>query len=345
MECIKCNAEIIEGRETCGNCGLPLTPDAFKKAGYTRRTGWIIFFSLWFYAALLTNLLFTIASLFGMITGEYTTLSSIGFLAFGISAYLCYRVAYGLWHLKDYGRKILLVFAYFWLILFPINTIIGILTIIYFKRPEIKALFSEEEFQTLTQHQIMEVAIKARKGAPISSVFAAVIVGFVIPLGAMATIVVHGLIIPTQMAKQKSTMKDMWTIATSIMDYITDHGYSLKQDGTFDENSQFYKELCPQYIRHLPVKDQWGRNIQIYCGRACVGKFGLQDYMIGKDDFLIVSRGRDGQIESWSYNASNPKAGLFIVKNIGDFDKDLIIWSGSWIRARTFGILNRISKY
>jgi len=51
------------------------------------------------------------------------------------------------------------------------------------------------------------------------------------------------------------------------------------------------------------------------------------------DDFVIISYGRDGKKEDFKFNPSNPEAGLFEIDSVDDFDKDLVMWNGSWIRA------------
>jgi len=149
--------------------------------------------------------------------------------------------------------------------------------------------------------------------------------------GVMAALLVPNAITAVQKAKQKSSMKDIAVISTSLADYVTDNGTIPKQDGVYDSNSEFYKALCPFYLKVLPVKDKWGNNFRVYCGRACNGKYGISG-AVG-DDFVVVSYGRDGKKDSWKFSPSNPGAGLFVVKNMEDFDKDLVMWNGSWIRA------------
>lgn len=130
---------------------------------------------------------------------------------------------------------------------------------------------------------------------------------------------------------QKRAMKDIMIITTSLVDYVTDHGVLPEQDGIYDENSQFNKALSPFYVKRLPVKDPWGNNYLVYCGEACNGKYGITG--CGPGDFVVVSYGRDGREEDWKFDPTNPGSGLFISKNADDFDKDLIQWNGSWIRA------------
>jgi uncharacterized protein YozE (UPF0346 family) len=137
--------------------------------------------------------------------------------------------------------------------------------------------------------------------------------------------------IPELKEKQKYNMKDISEIATALADYITDNGVLPKQDGTYDENSEFYKALSPFYVRVLPIEDTWGNNYRVYCGEACNGKYGIS--RCGAEDFVVVSYGRDGKKEDFEFDSSDPGAGIYYLESVDDFDKDLIMWNGSWVRA------------
>ncbi len=131
--------------------------------------------------------------------------------------------------------------------------------------------------------------------------------------------------------KLKRTMVDIATITTALANYITDNGVLPKQDGIYDENSEFRKALSPFYVKVLPIIDAWGNNYRVYCGEVCNGKYGIS--RCGADDFVVVSYGRDGKKEDFKFNSSDLRAGLYYIESADDFDKDLIMWNGSWIRA------------
>jgi len=138
--------------------------------------------------------------------------------------------------------------------------------------------------------------------------------------------------ITEQKAKQRNSMKDIASIATALADYITDHGVSPEQDGTYDENIEFCKALAPFYIRNLPIYDGWGNPFRVYCGEACNDVYrGITgcDYR----DFIVVSYGRDGEKEDWEYDPTNSAAGLYELVTLDDFDKDIVMWNGSFVRA------------
>ena len=136
----------------------------------------------------------------------------------------------------------------------------------------------------------------------------------------------------TQKDKQMISMKDIATISVAISDYVTDHGAPPKQSGAFDKNGTFYKALSPFYIKIVPGHDGWGNDLLVFSGKACNGVYegikGCTD-----KDFIIVSFGKDGKKDRWKYNSKNPGAGLYELESLDDFDRDLIMWNGTWIKA------------
>lgn len=150
-------------------------------------------------------------------------------------------------------------------------------------------------------------------------------------IGILAALIVPNAQTAIQRAKQRAAQKDITTISGVIADYITDNGTAPTQNGTYTASSSFYTSLCPLYIKVLPVTDTWGNNYYVYCGTAIDGNYGLSGS--SSDDFLVSSRGKDKALESFTYNSSDPEAGLFTISSKADFNKDLIMWNGSWIRA------------
>lgn len=133
------------------------------------------------------------------------------------------------------------------------------------------------------------------------------------------------------MEQQRETMRDIATVVTALADYVIDNGSTPNQDGTFEENEEFINALSPFYVKNLPIYDAWGNPLMVYCGEACNGKYGISG--CAQDDFIAVSYGRDGKKEGWEFDSSDPRAGLYEVESAADFDKDLIMWNGSWVRA------------
>ncbi len=151
-------------------------------------------------------------------------------------------------------------------------------------------------------------------------------------LGILAALLIPNAITAIQKAKQKSTMKDIVVISTAVTDYVTDNGITPVQDGTYTASSVFYTGLSPFYIKVLPLTDQWGTFYNAYCGTACDGNYGITG--AAGDDFVIASYGRAGEVEGdFTFSATDPEAGLFVVSQSAHFNRDLVMWNGSWIRA------------
>ncbi|MQY61055.1 prepilin-type N-terminal cleavage/methylation domain-containing protein [bacterium] len=150
-------------------------------------------------------------------------------------------------------------------------------------------------------------------------------------IGILAALLIPNAITAIQKAKQKSTMKDVVVISTAIADYVTDNGVAPTQSGSYVGGDTFYLSLSPFYLKVLPLNDQWGTNYSIYCGTAVNGNYGILDAL--GDDFLVSSWGRDKLLEGFSFVATDPEAGMYVVSKGEHFNYDLVMWNGSWIRA------------
>jgi type II secretion system protein G len=136
-----------------------------------------------------------------------------------------------------------------------------------------------------------------------------------------------------QKAKQKGTMQEMNSLAQSIMMYITDAGYApTSPDGNLSPSQPIIDELAALHLKVIPMTDQWGRPLKVWTRLSCAGQFGIAAGSIGEDDYLIQSVGADGLDEGFAYNPNNPQD-LYSINRMTDFNKDLIIWTGNWIRA------------
>ncbi len=150
-------------------------------------------------------------------------------------------------------------------------------------------------------------------------------------IGILAALLIPNAITAIQKAKQKSTMKDCVVISTAIADYITDNGVAPTQAGNYVGGDGFYLSLSPFYLKVLPLNDQWGTNYSIYCGIAVNANYGITGAL--GDDFLVSSWGRDKALESFTFVAASPEDGMYVVRQGSDFNNDLVMWNGSWIRA------------
>jgi type II secretion system protein G len=152
-------------------------------------------------------------------------------------------------------------------------------------------------------------------------------------IGILAALLIPNAITAIQKAKQKSTMKDINTIATGAVDYITDQGaWSVAHNGDLTANDTFINALSPFYVKVIPVNDHWGEPFKVYLA-ASAARRGIAAADVGDDDFLIESWGRNTTADGWVYAAATPTAGMYIIDQMQDFNYDLVQWSGSWIRA------------
>lgn len=155
-------------------------------------------------------------------------------------------------------------------------------------------------------------------------------------IGILAALLIPNAITAMQKAKQKATMKDTVSMATAAADYVTDNGEAPESGalaGAITPNHAWCQALSPFYMKICPASDQWGNAYYIYSGASIGGNFGIVADDVGDDDFLLLSTGRRGALEGFTYDQTNPAAGMFTVSGMVDFDNDLINWSGTWIRA------------
>ena len=131
-------------------------------------------------------------------------------------------------------------------------------------------------------------------------------------------------------AAQKSTMKDMTTWSRAIEDYFVDHHAApANPNGALLIKKQFIIDIAP-YMKYLRFLDWWGNRLSIWIG--CNNpKYGI--YLSKPTDFIIASFGRDGIKELWKFNPSFPLQGLYKVKKLEDFNKDIVLFNGKFIRC------------
>ncbi|HEX9901476.1 MAG TPA: type II secretion system protein GspG [Acidobacteriota bacterium] len=179
--------------------------------------------------------------------------------------------------------------------------------------------------------EITRTAAPAKKSSIPTGVIVAIVIGAFMLLGIVSAIAIPSLLMAREKAKLKATMHDMSQISMALTDYVTDNGTTPAQDGSLESGSVFFKSLAPFYIKVIPPQDHWKHNYLVYCGEACNGHYGLSDAQ--DRDYLVVSLGRDGIQENWQYDPNNPDSGLFPVGSLSDYSRDLVWYSGVWIRA------------
>jgi prepilin-type N-terminal cleavage/methylation domain-containing protein len=152
----------------------------------------------------------------------------------------------------------------------------------------------------------------------------------------LAALVAPRVLNNIQYGKQIGTMRDIKTIADACLAYAVEHNEAPAagtQDGPLSPGNDFVKVLTEKILTTCPVTDKWGNPLVVYSGTALAHFGGFTESTVGKSDFIIISYGRKGTDEHFVFDSSNREAGLFESNTMADYDKNLINWNGTWIRA------------
>jgi type II secretory pathway pseudopilin PulG len=153
----------------------------------------------------------------------------------------------------------------------------------------------------------------------------------------LAALITPNIIQKIEVGRQIGTMQDMDTIAKACLEYVVEHNAapaSGTQNGPLSPGNEFIKALTEKYLTRCPATDKWKKPLIVYSGKAVSGFPGFHESMIGNSDFIIISYGRKGVDEHFTFDLSNREAGMFESSNtMADYDKNLINWNGAWIRA------------
>ena len=153
-------------------------------------------------------------------------------------------------------------------------------------------------------------------------------------IGILAALLIPNALSAIQKAKQKGTMKDINSIATAMVDFITDNGTAPVHDGTLVAGDQLYLDLSGFYLKVLPTNDQWGSPFLVYGQSAAVMGSGYGITESADDEFIITSWGRDkADGPTFTFDPLDPALSYFPITGLISFNQDLVNWSGSWIHA------------
>ena len=133
-------------------------------------------------------------------------------------------------------------------------------------------------------------------------------------IGILAALLIPNALEAIQKAKQKSAMKEIMTISTGAIDYITDHGdFSLiALKGAITSGIAFTNAISSFYIKVVPLQDPWNTPYEAYTGTfvsdLITGATG--SVAPGNDDIAIMSYGRGGVggggIDATAYTVATP---------------------------------------
>jgi type II secretory pathway pseudopilin PulG len=131
-------------------------------------------------------------------------------------------------------------------------------------------------------------------------------------------------------ATLRATMAEMQMWARGISDYIEDFGLApTNPNGKISYKKPIVREMLP-YLERVRTTDWWGFSYRIWTGKG-IDKCGIRT--TGAQDFIILSVGKEGIPENWTFDPNEPQAGFYEIRNIEDFEKDLILWDGRFVRC------------
>ena len=156
-------------------------------------------------------------------------------------------------------------------------------------------------------------------------------------IGILAALLIPNAMSALQKARQKGTMKDINTIATAMLDYVTDKGYApTTATGVITANDETVQALQGFYVKIMPIRDQWGNPFYVYGGGGCGDNaFGIQlpsgqdDW--GNDEFIVGSLGRNGAAGDHTWTDTDLSLNLYEVNTMNDFNKEIANWNGNLV--------------
>jgi type II secretion system protein G len=158
-------------------------------------------------------------------------------------------------------------------------------------------------------------------------------------IGIIAALFIPQIMNAVQKSKQKSTLKDINSIATALTDFVTDNGTApTGVSGPIVAGGPLYSVVSGFYLKVLPMNDVWGTPFNIWCGAAAEGQYNSVTGC-SFDDFLISSFARDKVKTAISFDPTQPSTAYFDITGMTSFNEDLVNWSGSWIHVPKSGQL------
>lgn len=133
-----------------------------------------------------------------------------------------------------------------------------------------------------------------------------------------------------EIATQKSTMIAMVRWAEAINAYTSDHAQAPSNpSGKLNYKKKIIQELLP-YINGLSIVDWWGHPYQIWIGEEnALYRIPVKR----KRDFIIISLGKKGAKDGWSYDPDHPFSGLYPAGSPQEYENDIVLWNTRFIHG------------
>ena len=170
MVCPRCGAPVAPGQPQCMNCGMMLVRVS------TRRPAVVTFLAILYF---LGGLSMAAAAIYAANVGRKTELVALSGAGIGIAigAMLYAVMTYGMISMKSWARVLQLIFCFLMLPAIPFGTILGIVLLIYFFKPGLRALFSGRPSEQFTPEEVASLQqVQANSGTGIILTICAVIV-------------------------------------------------------------------------------------------------------------------------------------------------------------------------
>ena len=165
---------------------------------------------------------------------------------------------------------------------------------------------------------------KSRKGFTLIELLIVVAI-----VGILAALLIPNAISAMQRAKQKGTMKEINTLSTGMMDFVTDKGFSIPHGAAVD--ATIVAALSQLYLKAVPQFDKWGNPLEYHGGQ--LAGYAIRGCVFsGNDDFVVISYGRDNIGDGVDFQPLLPNAGFYTINTMADFQNDMIMWNGQWVR-------------
>jgi general secretion pathway protein G len=155
-------------------------------------------------------------------------------------------------------------------------------------------------------------------------------------IGILIAVVAPNVLQKIQTGKQIGTMEDMRIIAAACLEYITENDEvpgAGAQNGQLTPDCAFVKALTEKHLTKCPIKDKWGNPYIVYTGPGVAQFPGFNESMVARTDFIIISYGRAGVDDHFVFDPDQRESGIFESRRMADYDKNLVNWNGTWIRA------------
>lgn len=131
-------------------------------------------------------------------------------------------------------------------------------------------------------------------------------------------------------ATLRATISDMEMWGRAIERYTLDHGAPpTNPRGRLTYKKPIVRELLP-YLEKVRITDLWGFSFWIWTGPG-TAKYGIKTS--GRGDFIIASLGKKERPDGWAFDPGRPQAGLYEMRAPEDFEKDIVLWNGRFVRG------------